>query len=707
MLAIAATTGAALAGVAFVMTGVSAQSNAQPTEWKYWGADAAQTHFSPLTQITPENVSQLKPVWVYNPGTTGRGWENTPLLVDGMLYVSDPTGDIVALDPVTGDPIWRWKSLQRVPRVRGLSYWAGDGTMKPRIIAARAGRILGFDLKTGVPVTDWPDGGFNFGFPQADGTISVGGTNASPPMVFKNMIISAEGNFIPGSQGGIRAFDLRTGKMLWNTRLVPEAGQPGGDSWGRNPSEISGGGGWGIVSADEASGTIFLGTDSPGPDYVGIWRPGDNKWADSTVAIDAETGKLKWAFQTHHHDLFDWDTMAAPSFTTITRNGQRVPVVVQTTKLGMMWIFDARTGEPIHGFEEKPVPQSLVPNEKSSPTQPFTISPPPLAKMGVTRDEITRITPESYDACVEQWDRLQMQNAGPFTPGFPTGTTVFLPGSSGAINWGGATVNPETGMAFTNVTNIPVFSGLRQNTGGGGGRGGGRAGGAAPAGGRAGGAPAGGGGGRAGGGGEGEAGGGGGRAGGGGAAAAGGRGSAINNENWVSEGNFTRWADKFGRPCIRPPHGELFGINLATGQIAWRVPLGTLEDDYGAVGKDVGATNIGPSIATRSGLLFIGATADERFRAFDQRTGRKLWEVKMSASGVAGPMTYIGRDGRQYVVIAAGGPGTAAYRTNPQWGYRQLLVAFAIPRQGERVIDIVAPYPRRMPIGPEETWTAQ
>ena len=259
MLAIAATTGAALAGVAFVMTGVSAQSNAQPTEWKYWGADAAQTHFSPLAQITPANVAQLKPVWIYNPGTTGRGWENTPLLIDGMLYVSDPTGDIVALDPVNGDPIWRWKSPARVSRVRGLSYWAGDGTMKPRIIAGRAGRILGFDLKTGVPVTDWPDGGFNFGFPQADGTISVGGTNASPPLVYKNIVVSAEGNFQPGSQGGVRAFDLRTGKLVWNTRLVPEAGQPGGDSWGRNPSEISGGGGWGIVSVDEASGTIFLG----------------------------------------------------------------------------------------------------------------------------------------------------------------------------------------------------------------------------------------------------------------------------------------------------------------------------------------------------------------------------------------------------------------------------------------------------------------
>ncbi len=186
----------AAAGVA-----VWAQQRPQPTEWKVWGGDAAQTHFSPLTQITPLNVARLKPVWVYNPGTTGRGWENTPLLIDGLLYVSDPTGDIVALDPVNGEPAWRWKSDATVSRVRGLAYWAGDGTMKPRVLATRAGRVLGFDLKTGVPVTDWPDGGFNLGFPQPDGSISPGGTNSSPPLIFKNMIVSATGGFQPGGAG--------------------------------------------------------------------------------------------------------------------------------------------------------------------------------------------------------------------------------------------------------------------------------------------------------------------------------------------------------------------------------------------------------------------------------------------------------------------------------------------------------------------------
>jgi quinoprotein glucose dehydrogenase len=379
--------------------------------------------------------------------------------------------------------------------------------------------------------------------------------------------------------------------------------------------------------------------------------------------------------------------MAAPTVTEITRNGQRVPVVVQTTKLGMMWIFDARTGVPLHGFEERPVSRSQVPNEKSSPTQPFTIAPPPLGRMSINSDTLSKLSPEASATCFEQWDRLKMTNAGPFTPASPTSTTVFLPGSSGAINWGGATINPDLGLAFTNVTNIPVYNTLVQGAGGGRGQGAGR--GAAPP-------AAGGRGGRAGGDPDAADDGGGG----------GGRGGNINNDGWRTEGNFTRFADKFGRPCIDGRHGELVAVELATGKIAWRVPLGTLEDEYGAAGKETGATNIGPSIATRSGLVFIGATADERFRAFDARSGKMLWETKMSASGVAGPMTYMGRDGRQYVVIAAGGPGTAAYLTNPQWGYRQLLVAFAIPRPGERTLDIVTPYPKRMPVE-GEVWTPQ
>ena len=655
-------TAALLASAMAACLAVAGTAWGQATEWKSWGGDAAVTHYSTLDQINTGNVGRMKPVWVYDPGTTGRGWENTPLLIDGLLYISDADrGDIVALEPETGKEVWRAKSAQRMPRLRGLTYWAGDGAMKPRLVLLRNGRMFGLDLKTGQPVTDWPAEGFNVTLPSTSpnaaplagpggGGGGGGGTNASPAVIFKNSIILTNASGFrngTGVPGDPRAYDLRTGELKWRTRLIPAKGEPGGDSWGGDPDRVLGGGSWGILSLDEKTGTVYIPTDSGGPDYVGIWRPGDNKWANSTVALDAETGKMKWAFQTHHHDIYDHDAMAAPTVTEIRRNGQTVPVVVQTTKPGMMWIFDARDGTPIHGYEERPVAQAQIPGEKSSPTQPFTIGPPPLATMSISRDTLTTVTPEANAECKAIWDREKLQNAGPFTPPFLEGSTVYLPGSSGAINWGGATIHPELGLAITNVTNIPVMSKIAKSET-----------------------------------------------------------DNIGNNGYRSTGNFTRFADKFGRPCVGGRLGELVAVNIATGKIAWRVPLGTLEDDYGPAGRANGASNIGPSIATKGGLVFIGATADERFRAFDARNGKMLFETKMSASGVAGPMTYMGKDGRQYVVIAAGGPGTAAYLTNPQWGYRQTLVAFALPKPGEAPIDIVTPYPKRMP-NPGESWTPQ
>ena len=657
-----------------------AQGAAKATEWKAWGGDGARNHYSLASQITPANVAKLKPVWVYDPGTTGRGWENTPLLIEGLLYVSDADrGDIIALEPETGKEVWRNKAPNRIPRVRGLTYWAGDGAMKPRIILLRGGKMYGLDLKTGQPVTDWPAEGINVTLPStamtaarpaaaaptnAPGTPGAGanlgaegppgggmgggggGTNASPGLIYKNYIIlSNSGGWrnTPGTPGDPRAYDLRTGKLVWRTRLIADDG-----SWGGNEDKITGGGSWGILSLDEKTGTVFVPTDSAAPDYVGIWRPGDNKWSDSTVAIDAETGKIKWGFQTHHHDIFDYDAMSGPAVTEITRNGRKVPVVIQTTKPGMVWIFDARNGTPIHGYDEKPVAKSMVPGEVSSPTQPFPKAPPALARMSISRDTLTKLDPQSNKECTAKWDELKLQNAGPFTPPFPTGNTVYLPGSSGAISWGGVSVNPDLGLAFTNVTNIPVYNGFGQTPN-----------------------------------------------------------ATDANRGYRTVGNFTRFADRFGRPCVDGAIGEMVAFEIATGKIAWRVPLGQM-DEYPdtAAAKQAGAPNIGPSIATKGGLVFIGATADERFRALDAKTGKTLWETKMSASGVAGPMTYVGKDGRQYVVIAAGGPGTAAYLTNPQWGYRQTLVAFALPKPGEKDIDIVTPYPKRMP-NPGERWNPQ
>jgi quinoprotein glucose dehydrogenase len=670
-----ATTALGLAAALGLSTAALAQAQgaAKATEWKAWGGDGARNHYSLADQITTANVAQLKPVWVYDPGTTGRGWENTPLLIDGLLYVSDADrGDIIALEPETGKEVWRNKAPNRIPRVRGLTYWAGDGAMKPRIILLRSGKMYGLDLKTGQPVADWPAEGINVTLPSTaaprqpaapppggegapagpggpggppGGGFGGGGTNASPGLVYKNYIIlSNSGGWrdTPGTPGDPRAYDLRTGKLVWRTNLIDPS------TWGPNGDKVTGGGSWGILSLDEKTGTVYVPTDSAAPDYVGIWRPGDNKWSDSTVAIDAETGKIKWAFQTHHHDIFDYDAMSGPAVTEITRNGQKIPVVIQTTKPGMVWIFDARNGTPLHGYDEKPVAQSKVPGEQSSPTQPFPRAPGALGRMSISRDTLTKLDPESNAECTATWDRLKLQNAGPFTPPFPEGNTVYLPGSSGAISWGGVSVNPDLGLAFTNVTNIPVYNGFGQTPG-----------------------------------------------------------ATDSNRGYRTIGNFTRFADRFGRPCVDGRIGEMVAFEIASGKIVWRVPLGQMDEYADKVkSKEAGAPNIGPSLATKGGVVFIGATADERFRAFDAKTGKTLWETKMSASGVAGPMTYVGKDGRQYVVIAAGGPGTAAYLTNPQWGYRQTLVAFALPKPGDKEIDIVGPYPKRMP-NPGERWNPQ
>ena len=359
----------------------AAAQTTQATDWKDWGGDAARTHFSPLNQITAANVSQLKPAWVWDPGTFGRAWEITPLLLDGLLIVSESgTTDVVALEPESGKEIWRHKAPDGASRIldrRGFAYWAGDGTMKPRIVVLWGRNMYGLDPKTGEFSADWPAEGYGIGLPNPAAPAEGGGgvSPASPPIIYKNLIIVSGGSgFLPepAQPADPHAIDLRTGKLVWTARLIPGPGQPGADSWGPDTQKVVGGGTWGIMALDEKTGTVYTPTDSASPDLVGIWRPGDNIGSDSTFALDAMTGKIKWGFQNHHHDLFDQDTMAPPVPVEITKGGKKIKVIVQTTKQGMMWIIDDKTGKPLYPYEERPVPKSEVPGEKSSPTQPFT-----------------------------------------------------------------------------------------------------------------------------------------------------------------------------------------------------------------------------------------------------------------------------------------------------------------------------------------------
>ena len=635
-----------------------AQTKPKIGEWTAWGGDGAVTHFSPLTQITPANVAQLKPIWVYDSQSTGRSWENTPLMIGGLLYFSDPDStDVVALEPETGKEIWRHKAPPAGTILsRGLSYWPGDGKMAPRLISYWGANMVGIDLKTGKSSADWPSAGYDIGLPNGQAKNKSGGLSRSVPVVYKNMIVlSGASGFQPGpgTPADPRAYDLRTGKLLWRTRLIPDAGQEGGDSWGPAGKDALGSGTWGFMTVDAKSNTIYMPTDSPSPDLVGIWRPGDNKWADSTVALDADTGKIKWAFQNHHHDIFDYDTMAAPVPVTITQNGKKRDIVVQTTKQGMMWILDAKTGNPIFPYEERPVPQSEIPGEKSSPTQPFTQFPPPLAKMGLTRDELLNVTPEANAQCKQVWDQLQLKESKPFQPPAKNGAwTLMLPGADGGIDWGGTSIDVDHGLAITNLSNLPTMVQVTQGT------------------------PA-----------------------------------VKGNNGWRFSSGYVRISTEEGVPCYNGPLGELVAVKLDTGKVVWRVPVGSMENIYGEKGKKMGATTIGPSVVTRGGVIFIGGTIDQKMHAYETKTGKLLWETKMSAMADSGPATYMGKDGRQYVVITAGGPGTTQKHTvgSPDdergelYGYRQTLVAFAIPKPGEKEADIDKAFPRRLP-KPGEKW---
>jgi quinoprotein glucose dehydrogenase len=341
--------------------------------------------------------------------------------------------------------------------------------------------------------------------------------------------------------------------------------------------------------------------------------------------------------------------MAPPVPVEITKDGHKTKVIVQTTKQGMIWILDEKTGQPALPYEERPVTQSRIPGEVSSPTQPFTVSPPPLSDAIVHRDRLSMLSDRANAECTALFDSNKLADAGPFNPPRPDGAwSIMSVGATGGIDWGGVSIDRDHGAAIANVTNLPTMITVNSGTGG----------------------------------------------------------VAGNNGLRSTSGN-VRFMDNDGRSCNGGRQGELVSVDLATGSIRWRVALGSLEDEYGARARDMGATNIGPSLVTHGGVVFIGAATDDRIHAYDTQSGRLLWQMKMPASANAGPMTYMGKDGRQYVVIAAGGPGNARRPSARESRlYRQTLIAFALPRPGDKALDLVAAYPPHV-LGPGESLQMQ
>ncbi|MCU1326078.1 MAG: Quinoprotein glucose dehydrogenase [Bryobacterales bacterium] len=634
-------------------------------EWPTYGHDPGGMRFSPLTEITPTNAPKLKVAWTYHMkpagaptppatpprpvdlpagrgaapvgddpdaprGGRGRGRGNasgfapsgaTPLVVDGVMYLTTPYQRVVALDSTTGKEIWAFKLPAGNPATRGAEYWPGSSTTPAQIVfGTRTGLIYSVDAKTGKPNMAFGDNGvvnmntedITHGLPATANGLSA------PPIVYKNLMIAGgttQENPPQGPAGDVRAWDMNTGKVVWKFRSIPQEGEKGNETWAKDSwKNRTGVNIWGHITIDAQRGIAYLPFGAPSVDQYGGDRAGDNLYGTSLVAVDANTGKYLWHFQVVHHDIWDYDMTGAPALLDVKRNGKTIPAVAAINKVGLLFLLDRVTGKPIYGVEERPVAQSEVPLERTSKTQPFPLKPPPLARMAMTADEVATVTPELEAACRKLMDGLQL--GGPYLPVSYNRMRVQFPGNHGGVNWFGTSFNPQLGYLFINSNDLGQISGLKDHD---------------PASGSV--------------------------------ARARGQGNRVDPAgpyDGIGGGRFSIADEKSPQqqqlPCQQPPWGTLTAVNVNTGEFAWRVPLG-VTDSLPPGKQNTGRPGNGGTIATAGGLVFVGATDDARFRAFDAKTGKEVWTYQLKGAAQATPITFQGKDGRQYVVITATGGG--------------------------------------------------
>jgi glucose dehydrogenase len=548
---------------------------------------------------------------------TGKpGSEAVPIVVDGVMYVTAPDG-VYALVPETGELLWKFDAASVA--LRGLAYWPGAGGLHARVFAGNGPFLLALDVTTGKPAPGFGNEGrvdLKKGVlgDLKDGRYAL----ESPPGVFGDVVMTGcsngEGSPSEGAYGDIRGWDAKTGKLLWTFHTVPRPGEPGSETW---PSggwkNRSGTNVWGFFTLDVKRGIVYAPLGAPTSDFYGADRVGDGLYGNTLVAFDARTGEKKWHQQLVHHDIWDYDLSAPPALFDIRRGGRVIPAVAQITKMGLLFVFDRVTGEPVYGMEERPVPQTVVPGEVTAKTQPFPVKPPPLAKNTFRLDEMYDRSPDHARFCKELFATNQMKIGVPYTPLPLEGNALFFPSTLGGGNWGGVSVDPSLGLLFVNVMNVAQWGHMEK------------------------------------------------------------RGSEYRRTS--AYGTYARfWNRETQIPCQNPPFGELIAVDLASGDIAWRSVLGRIEALEAIGVRDTGSMNLGGSIATAGDVVFIGAANDSRFRAFESKTGKLLWETKLEASGHTSPITYMGRDGRQYVALMAAGGGAFL-----NGGLSNSLVAFALP----------------------------
>jgi quinoprotein glucose dehydrogenase len=611
----------------------SAQSSnpagATKNDWAYYGHDASGTRYSPLAQINRENVAKLKIAWIFHAGDIsaggGRpkrsGLETTPILVDGTLYLTTPFNRVFAVNPETGKQLWVYDPMIDVAGSygdglinRGVATWldptrARGKCCRRRIFEATLdARLIALDSATGDPCMDFGNRG-QISLRDVARYIPAEYHMTSPPVVIDDMVVVGsaidDNARVDMPSGVVRAFDARTGALRWKWEPLPpndpdSATPSAGKVW-----RTGAGNAWSVMVVDAERDLIFVPTGSASPDYYGGMRVGDDKWANSVVALRAKTGELAWGFQLVHHDLWDYDSASPPLLATLQHDGRSVPVVIQGNKTGFLYVLNRDSGVPIFAVEERPVPQSDVSGEVTSPTQPFPLAPPALVPQKLSPDDAWGITPADRDYCRERIKSLR--NDGLFTPPSLQGS-LSEPGHVGGMNWSGYAFDPQNSLLLVNTNNVPAEMGV--------------------------------------------------------IAAdkywdAAGKSTDLEytQQYGAPYGMFRTFlfAKTFRLPCAPPPWGTLTAVDMAQGTIRWQVPLGSFAPNKHLV--PAGALSLGGPIVTAGGLVFIAGTMiDPAIRAFDVETGKEIWKFDLPTSGAATPITYAVRPGgKQFLVIAAGG----------------------------------------------------
>ena len=620
----------------------------EPADWPTSDGTGG-THYSVLSDISAANVAYLEVAWSYRTGDVqrhqdglaGTAFESTPVMVEGVVYIVTPFSRAIALDAETGNEIWtfdpkidRTDEHHSMVTSRGLTVWTdesrapGEECATRVFLAAYDARLFALNAATGVPCSDFASGSsvdLGIGVARIEGR-RMHLKHTAPPTIIGDLVVVGstilDGNHADAPSGVVRGFDARTGALRWAWEPLVGVGDTLADG---EPVKLGAANTWATITADEERDLLFVPTGSPSPDHYGGLRPGDNRYANSLVALRGSTGEVVWHFQMVHHDLWDYDLPSPPALITLERDGEDIPAVVQTTKMGYVFVFHRETGVPLFPIEEIPVPRSDVPGEVVSPTQPVPTLPRSLVPHGLKPEDAWGLTPFDRAACRAKIERHRSD--GMYAPPSVRGT-IANPGFIGGMEWGGVGFDPSTGLLITNTNRLAMVATLIPR-------------------------------------------------------------SVADSSSAPAEGAKFSIAPQTGAPyaakrepllsplgipCTPPPWGVLHAVDMRSGEVAWEVPLGKITDvtKVPSPGR-WGSPNLGGPLIT-GGLIFIGATMDRRFRAFDLTTGEVVWTTKLPASAQSSPMTYRARPGgRQYVVINAGG------HDGIQSSLGDYVIAYALP----------------------------